>query len=112
MAAAERARIKQRLFSHLTEQGDQQVSVLTARPGGVSNAVHTAYLQAIEQAHSSIHIVNAYFMPDEAIKKALCRAAERGVEAVVILPGVSDFTMTIHGQRYHYGGRLERGAGL
>jgi cardiolipin synthase len=96
-------------FPQLPEQGNQQISVLIAHPGTKANAIHTAYLNAIEQAHSSIHLANAYFMPDEEIEEALCHAVKRGVEVTLLLPGVSDFKMVLHGQHYHYATLLKSG---
>jgi cardiolipin synthase len=101
--------LTQNYFPHLSERGNQQVSVLVARPGTEKNAIHTAYLNAIEQAHSSIHLSNAYFMPDDEIEDALCRAVKRGVDVTLLLPGVSDFRMVLHGQHYHYATLLESG---
>lgn len=38
-------------------------------------------------ARSRIHLTSAYFVPDERMTAALCRAAERGVEVDVLVPG-------------------------
>lgn len=96
-------------FPSLQEQGNAPLCVLTAYPGGQPNAIHMAYLDGIEHARSSIHIANAYFMPDEQIEDALCRAARRGVEVKLLLPGVSDYRIVIHAQRYHYAALLKAG---
>jgi cardiolipin synthase len=96
-------------FPSLLEQGDSPVRVVTAHSGRQPNAIHMAYLNGIEHAHSSIHIANAYFMPDEQIEEALCRAARRGVEVKLLLPGVSDYRIVIYAQRYHYAALLKAG---
>jgi cardiolipin synthase len=101
--------LKRDYFPSLREQGDSPVSVLMAHLGGQSNAIHMAYLNGIEHAHSSIHIANAYFMPDEQIEEALCLAARRGVEVKLLLPGVSDYRIVIDAQRYHYAALLKAG---
>jgi cardiolipin synthase len=94
--------LKGAYFPSLGEQGRHPVRVLRAGAGTKKNGIHTAYLNGIEHARSSIHIANAYFMPDEQIEEALCRAARRGVEVQLLLPGVSDFKIVIYAQRYHY----------
>ena len=52
--------------------------------------IRRAYLHAIHVARERIHIENAYFLPDRGIRRALARAAARGVDVQVIVPGRSD----------------------
>ena len=49
-----------------------------------------AYLTAIRHARESIEIANAYFLPDRGVRRALYRAAARGVTVRIIAPGRSD----------------------
>ncbi|HSD89126.1 MAG TPA: phospholipase D-like domain-containing protein, partial [Kofleriaceae bacterium] len=49
-----------------------------------------AYLHVIRAAHRTIRIENAYFLPDRGLRRALLRAAARGVDVQVIVPGRSD----------------------
>ena len=44
----------------------------------------------IRAAKISILIQNAYFLPDRGLRRALTRAARRGVDVRVIVPGRSD----------------------
>ncbi|MFN0251670.1 MAG: phospholipase D-like domain-containing protein [Kofleriaceae bacterium] len=76
----------------------------TAPPGGGSSyvrlldntrrrqrgVVRRAYLHVIRAAKISILIKNAYFLPDLVLRRALARAARRGVDVRVIVPGRSD----------------------
>lgn len=96
-------------FPPLHAKGDYPVSVLRSHSGSQFNEIHTAYLDGIERAQSSIHIANAYFIPDDQIEDALCRASRRGVEVKLILPGVSDYRIVIHAQRYHYAALMKAG---
>jgi cardiolipin synthase len=91
------------------KRGDHRVRVLSARPAELPNAIHDAYLDAIRQARSRVHITNAYFMPDEQIAAALRQAAESGVDVKLVLPGFSDFAIVVHGQHYHYAKLLQAG---
>jgi cardiolipin synthase len=49
--------------------------------------MHLMYLLAITAARHSIHLSNAYFVPDELAVKALVAAARRGVDVRIITPG-------------------------
>jgi len=49
-----------------------------------------AYVHVIRAARKTIRIENAYFLPDRGLRRALVRAARRGVDVQVIVPGRSD----------------------
>jgi cardiolipin synthase len=44
----------------------------------------------IKAAHETLRIHNAYFLPDRGLRRALIRAAGRGVVVQIIVPGHSD----------------------
>lgn len=90
-------------------RGRCRLRIAAAHPGAPDNAVHQAYLDALRRARSSVHIANAYFMPDRATEAALCAASRRGVAVTLLLPGVSDFTMLVCGQHAYYDRLLEAG---
>lgn len=52
--------------------------------------IRSIYIEAIEQAQHHIYITQAYFIPDEAILRALMRAARRGVDVRVLVPWESN----------------------
>ncbi|HVK88934.1 MAG TPA: phosphatidylserine/phosphatidylglycerophosphate/cardiolipin synthase family protein [Kofleriaceae bacterium] len=52
--------------------------------------IRRAYLHAIRAARSAVWIQNAYFLPDRGLRRALGRAARRGVDVRVMVPGRSD----------------------
>lgn len=49
-----------------------------------------AYLHVLRTARDSVLIENAYFLPDRGLRRAMARAARRGVDVRVIVPGNSD----------------------
>jgi cardiolipin synthase len=49
-----------------------------------------AYLHVIRAARSMVRIENAYFLPDRGLRRALIRAAARGADVQIIVPGRSD----------------------
>ncbi len=52
--------------------------------------VRRAYLHVIRAARTSVLIQNAYFLPDRGLRRALARAAQRGVDVRIVVPGHSD----------------------
>jgi cardiolipin synthase len=56
-------------------------------------AIRRAYLHVIRAARETLHIENAYFLPDRGLRRALIRAARRGVDVQVIVPGHSDVAL-------------------
>lgn len=92
-----------------SECGDCEVAVLSAEPGMQPNPIHQTYLDAIKAARTRVRLANAYFMPDDALHRALCETAQRGVEVTLVLAGVSDFMTVIQGQRFYYQALLDAG---
>jgi cardiolipin synthase len=52
--------------------------------------VRRAYLHVINASRKLVLIQNAYFLPDRGLRRALARAAARGVDVRVMVPGRSD----------------------
>ncbi|MBL0219900.1 MAG: phosphatidylserine/phosphatidylglycerophosphate/cardiolipin synthase family protein [Myxococcales bacterium] len=52
--------------------------------------IRRTYLHVIRSARQSVLIENAYFLPDRGVRRALSRAARRGVDVRIIVPGSSD----------------------
>jgi cardiolipin synthase len=71
--------------------------------------VYESYISAIANARSSIYITNAYFIPDGRIYRSLVKAAERGVDVKIILPGKSDIPVVKYASRYLYKRYLRHG---
>jgi cardiolipin synthase len=55
-----------------------------------SRTIRNLYVRHIRAAGRLILIANSYFVPDPTVRRALERAARRGVEVRVIVPGKSD----------------------
>jgi cardiolipin synthase A/B len=53
-------------------------------------AIRSTYMRWILDAKTSIDIVNAYFVPDWGIRRALLRAVRRGVRVRVVVPERGD----------------------
>jgi len=55
-----------------------QSQAIKSSKGDSSSLPKMLYFMAIQAARKSIHIQNAYFLPDKQIRKALVSAVERG----------------------------------
>ena len=91
--------------------GDQGVPVqLISNDGHLYRwGIRRAYLYAIEHARDYILIENAYFIPARAVRRALARAAKRGVVVAVAVPRFSDVPIVAYASRHLYAGLLKRG---
>ncbi|WP_407279691.1 cardiolipin synthase ClsB [Aromatoleum evansii] len=74
--------------------------------------IEEAYLDAIGAARREVVIACAYFFPGRRFRQALVDAAERGVEVVLLLQGVSDHPMLLYATRALYPFFLARGIRL
>lgn len=54
------------------------------------SSIRRAYLHVLRAAREFVYIENAYFLPDRGLRRAMTRAAHRGVDVKVIVPGHSD----------------------
>jgi cardiolipin synthase len=97
-------------FPALSPQGPQVVRAIADSPSenGVS-LLYVALISAIENADIEVRITNAYFVPHPQLLEALQRAARRGVEVRLILPGRSDVPLVYYAGRSYYEALLEAG---
>ena len=96
-------------FPDLKEKGNALVQVIGSTPGQTNRTPFVVYVSAITFAEHSIHMTNAYFIPDDQIVKALTDAAGRGVDVKIILPGITDSQLALYSQRYYYSKLLKSG---
>lgn len=88
-------------FPRLQPVGDKIVRVIGSKPDG-DYEIYKAYILAMQEAKTSIHITNSYFVPDAQMVDALTKAAQRGVDVKIVFPGVSDAGMVRHAGRSFY----------
>lgn len=73
------------------------------------SGIERAYRKAIGQARDEIIIANAYFVPGGKLRRALVRAARRGVRVTLLLQGKYEYFMQYHAARPVYGVLLAAG---
>lgn len=90
--------------------GRRVVRLVTADPEvDTLNPTYAALLAGVDAAVQSVHVTMAYFAPGPEFVAALARAARRGVDVSLVLPGKSDVTLVVHAARSHYGELLAAG---
>ncbi|MDB5890431.1 MAG: phospholipase D/Transphosphatidylase [Polaromonas sp.] len=73
------------------------------------NSIEKAYRQAIGGARHEVLIANAYFLPGGKLRRALIKAARRGVKVTLLLQGKYEYFMQHHAARPVYGALLAAG---
>lgn len=91
------------------EYGKALVRIVGSTPGTDNRITFIMYAAAITYAEHSIHLTNAYFIPDDQILDAFKDAARRGVDVKIILPSTTDSSLVLSAARYNYSGLLEAG---
>lgn len=72
------------------EGNDMGVQLLTSGPGETWSSISMAFLKAIASAQKSIYIQTPYFLPTDALLKALQAAALSRIDVRIMLPRKSD----------------------
>lgn len=96
-------------FPLLPNRGREVVRAIGSSPDAPFNLIYRTLLSAIDSAETSVHLTNAYFVPDPQLTTVLKAAARRGVDVRLILPGTTDFWLVFHAGRSHYTDLLEAG---
>ena len=99
-------------FPDLKASGKALVRAVGSSPGETNRLTFVLYVSAITFAENSLHLTNAYFVPDDETVKALIAAARRGVDVKIVLPGTTDSSMVLNAGRYYYSRLLKSGVKL
>ena len=73
------------------------------------HSIERAYLEAIQNAQTEIIIANAYFLPGLRLRKALMRAAKRGVNVVLLLQDERDQALLQYASWAYYSNLINAG---
>lgn len=99
-----------RFYPELAATGSMLAQTLRSSEGDTALLPKMMIFMAIQAARRFVHIENAYFIPDEQIRAALVRAARRGVDVKVIVPGPhNDLPLVRQASLAHYGEMLDGG---
>ncbi|MGH8014396.1 MAG: phospholipase D-like domain-containing protein [Candidatus Binataceae bacterium] len=95
-------------FPPLFREGDDIARVIGSVPEQ-SSVLYVTLMSAINNAETNIYITDAYFAPNHKMIKALERAARRGVDVRLLLPGRSDHPTVSAASRSHYASLMNAG---
>lgn len=76
-----------------SEDGDRSVLVIPTGPSDKRETAHMTVIEAINSAEDRLWITSPYFVPDDAVIRALQLAALRGVDVRIMLPEKPDHLM-------------------
>ncbi len=110
IAAANADAAPSRSPSRLSPRNPHALAALVLRDNvRFRRRIEVAYRLAISQAQREIIIANAYFIPGVSLRRALIRAAQRGVKVTVLLQGRYEYFMAFHASRAVYDTLLDAG---
>jgi len=89
--------------------GHDIVRAIGSSPEEPFSQIYATLLSAINSAETSLHLTNAYFVPDPQLLTALEAAVARGVDVRLILPSSTDSWLVFHAGRRHYDRLLAAG---
>ncbi len=101
-----------RYFPALPAAGQSRLGVAACDAGRRRNPFYRSLLAALRDAQCSIYVTTAYFVPPRRLLRALERAARRGVDVRLLLPGLSDSWPALAAGRSLYGRLLHSGVRL
>lgn len=97
-------------FPPLRATGNYRAHLFPSSPAHGAINSYLMYLLTIASAQKSLLIENAYFIPDALTLDALAKAARRGVNVEIIVPGAHmDQKIVRHGSRRLWGPLLKSG---
>jgi len=106
-------------FPALSPRGNELVRSIGSSYDDPHSLIYLTLISAITNAEKSVHLTNAYFVPDPQMLQALLDAARRDVDVTLILPALSDSNLVFHAGRSYYTELLaagvkiyERGGGV
>jgi cardiolipin synthase len=98
-------------FPALTPVGSQRCHLFKSAPHEGSDSLRLMFLFSIAAARRSIHLANAYFMPDDLTLQTMVEALQRGVRIEVLVPGPHiDKQWVRDASRARWGSLLAHGA--
>lgn len=96
-------------FPKVDPAGPEVVQVFGSGPDQPVPEYYVALLTAIRNAETRIWLTTGYFVPTHAEREDLIRAARRGVDVRLLLPGESDSDLALEAGHASYSDLLEAG---
>ena len=90
--------------------GHKTIGIVNREPHTTNDVMRYFYINAINDARDSIHIINPYFTLIPSVHKALKQAIDRGVKVDIMLSAKSDIPLTPDCALYYAHKLMKRGA--
>jgi cardiolipin synthase len=103
---------QEKFFPKLENQGNEFVRVIGSSPQDDKFYFYNTLIAAIDNSSNKIIMNSAYFVPTEVQKNSLVEAVKRGAKVDLMLPGVSDSSLSLNVQRSYYEDLLEDGLSI
>ncbi|WP_027468161.1 cardiolipin synthase ClsB [Deefgea rivuli] len=109
--------LKKQLFhstiaTSVAAAGDSVARLVVRDNGRNRRAIEKSYIAAIDAAKDEIIIANAYFLPGVRLRQALLRAAQRGVNVVLLLQDERDQALLQYASWVYYQKLLSAGVDI
>lgn len=92
--------------------GGMRVQAIDGAPENGQPLIYRTLLAAITLSRTSVHLTTGFFVPTPEMMRALERAAQRGVDVELIVPGRSTSAAAVAAGRAKYEDLLEAGVKL
>ena len=92
--------------------GNQRAALVVRDNVRHRSDIEDAYLDALDSARDEVLIANAYFFPGIRFRRALLRAAQRGVQVTLLLQGRVEYVLLHYASRALYGPLLAAGVDI
>lgn len=102
-------RVKRAPAPKSVEQPGALAALLANSEFGQRTLIRKAYLRAIQHAAHTIFVANPYFLPQARVRRALYRAARRGVDVRLIVPDKNDVPIVGWAMEHLFTRFLKRG---
>lgn len=99
-------------FAEPPEEKKHIMQLIASGPGYTENMIHQVLLTAIYAAQKQIIFTTPYLVPSDDILHAVCTAAQRGVDVIIIVPKKNDSLMVKWASRAFFSELLEGGVKL
>ncbi|OCG74080.1 cardiolipin synthase [Gilliamella sp. Nev6-6] len=99
-------------FAEPPEDKKHIMQLIPSGPGYTENMIHQVLLTAIYSAQERIIFTTPYLVPSDDILHAVCTAAQRGVEVIIIIPKNNDSLMVKWASRAFFSELLNGGVKL
>ena len=91
------------------KHGNSHVQIASSGPDSPNWSIYSGYISLIGQAKESVYIHTPYFIPDEAMFRALQIAARSGLDVRVVIPCKPDHPFVYWANHSYLGDLLEAG---